>query len=61
MLSVGVGAGPAAALMMTLPPISLPSLVMTGKVFPLRVLAVISFVVLVTGVLAGLLAVQLKI
>ncbi len=60
MLALGVGAGPAAALMMTLPPISLPSLAMTGKVFPVRVLAVISLVVFVLGIAAGLLAILLK-
>jgi hypothetical protein len=59
MLALGVGAGPAAALMMTLPPISLPSLVMTGKVFPIRVLGIITLVVLAVGILAGLLALQL--
>jgi hypothetical protein len=60
MLALGVGAGPAAALMMTLPPISLPSLVMTGKVFPIRVLGVITLVVLAMGILAGLLAALLQ-
>jgi uncharacterized membrane protein YraQ (UPF0718 family) len=60
MLALGVGAGPAAALMMTLPPISLPSLVMTGKVFSMRVLGVISLVVFVMGILAGVLAILLK-
>jgi uncharacterized protein len=60
MLALGVGAGPAAALMMTLPPVSLPSLAMTGKVLSIRVLAMISLVVLVTGIVAGLLAVLFK-
>jgi uncharacterized membrane protein YraQ (UPF0718 family) len=60
MLALGVGAGPAAALIMTLPPISLPSLVMTGKVFSVRVLAVISLVVFVVGIAAGLSAVLFK-
>ena len=60
MLALGVGAGPAAALMMTLPPVSLPSLAMTGKVLPIRVLAMISLVVLVMGIVAGLLAVLFK-
>ncbi len=61
MLALGVGAGPAAALMMSLPPISLPSLVMTGRVFPIRVLAVITLMVLAVGIVAGLAAVQLGI
>jgi uncharacterized membrane protein YraQ (UPF0718 family) len=60
MLALGVGAGPAAALMMTLPPVSLPSLAMTGKVLSIRVLAMISLVVLVMGILAGLLAALFK-
>jgi uncharacterized protein len=59
LLALGVGAGPAAALMMTLPPVSLPSLVMTGKVFSARLLAVVSVAVFVTGVIAGLIAVWL--
>jgi uncharacterized membrane protein YraQ (UPF0718 family) len=59
MLALGVGAGPAAALMMTLPPISLPSLAMTGKVLSMRVLGVISLVVFITGIVAGLLAIVL--
>jgi uncharacterized membrane protein YraQ (UPF0718 family) len=61
MLALGVGAGPVAALMMTLPPISLPSLVMMGRVFPIRVLAVITLTVLAVGIVAGLAAVQLGI
>jgi uncharacterized membrane protein YraQ (UPF0718 family) len=60
MLALGVGAGPAAALMMTLPPISLPSLVMTGRVFPIRVLGLITLVVLSMGIVGGLLAVILR-
>ena len=57
MLALGVGAGPAAALMMTLPPISLPSLAMAGKVLSMRVLGLISLVVFFTGIAAGLLAI----
>jgi len=60
MLALGVGAGPAAALMMTLPPISLPSLAMMGKVLSMRVLGVISLVVFLTGIAAGLLAILLN-
>jgi uncharacterized membrane protein YraQ (UPF0718 family) len=59
LLALGVGAGPAAALMMTLPPVSLPSLVMTRKVFSARLLAVVSAAVFVTGVIAGLIAIWL--
>ena len=60
MLALGVGAGPAAALMMTLPPVSLPSIVMTRKVFPIRALGLITLIVLTVGIVAGLLAIQLK-
>jgi uncharacterized membrane protein YraQ (UPF0718 family) len=59
MLALGIGAGPAAALLMTLPPIALPSLAMTGKVFSTRLLGILCVVVFVTGVLAGLLAIGL--
>jgi uncharacterized membrane protein YraQ (UPF0718 family) len=59
MLSLGMAAGPAGALLMTLPPISVPSLVMLGKSFPRRVLAFVSVAVVGFGVLAGVLAVTL--
>ena len=60
MLALGVGAGPAAALMMTLAPISLPSLAMTKKVFSIRTLGLISLLVFSVGMIAGVLAVLLK-
>jgi hypothetical protein len=60
MLALGVGAGPAAALMMTLPPISLPSLFMTKKVFSARTLGLTTLVVFATGIVAGVLAVLFK-
>jgi uncharacterized protein len=60
MLASGVGAGPAAALMMTLAPISLPSLAMTGKVLPIQVLTVIAVVVFAAGIIAGMLAALLR-
>jgi uncharacterized protein len=60
MLALGIGAGPAAALIMTLSPISLPSLVMTRKVFPDRVLGLVALVVLSMGIVGGLLAVLLR-
>ncbi len=60
LMSFGLGAGPAGALLTTLPPVSLPSLVMVGKAFPLRVLLFISLVVVVLGVLTGLLAIGLR-
>jgi uncharacterized protein len=60
MLALGVGAGPAAALMMTLPPVSLPSLVMARQVFTARLLAIVTAVVFVAGVISGLIAILLK-
>jgi uncharacterized membrane protein YraQ (UPF0718 family) len=59
MLSLGVGAGPAGALLMTLPPISLPSMAMLSRSFPPRILAVVAGAVVLFGVAAGALAVLL--
>jgi hypothetical protein len=59
MLSFGMGVGPAGALLMTLPPISVPSLAMLARSFPPRVLAVVAAVVVAFGVLGGLLAIGL--
>jgi uncharacterized membrane protein YraQ (UPF0718 family) len=59
MLSLGVGVGPAGALLMTLPPISVPSLAMLARSFRPRVLTVVAASVVVFGVVAGGLAVAL--
>jgi uncharacterized membrane protein YraQ (UPF0718 family) len=59
MLAFGVAAGPAAALLMTLPPISLPSLVMTVRAFGIRVQAMLVLMVIAVGVVGGLAAVAL--
>jgi len=56
MLALGMGAGPAAALIMTLPAISLPSLAMLGSVFNLRIRLVIAFGVVFSGIIAGFIA-----
>lgn len=53
-MAYGMGGGPAAALLLTLPAISLPSLVLVSKSFPKRVLAFVSAAVVVLGVLAGI-------
>lgn len=53
MLALGMGAGPAAALIMTLPAISLPSLAMLGSVFSLRIRLVIAIGVVLSGIVAG--------
>ena len=44
---------------MTLPPISLPSMAMLSRSFPPRILAVVAAAVVLFGVIAGLLAVDL--
>jgi uncharacterized protein len=59
MLSLGMGVGPAGALLMTLPPISVPSLVMLGRSFRPRLLTVVAVSVVAFGVVAGGLAVAL--
>lgn len=60
MLSLGLGAGPAGALLMTLPPISLPSLAMVSRSFPPRVLATLGAAVVLFGLAGGLLALALR-
>ena len=59
MLALGVGVGPAAALLTTLPPISAPSLAMVWRSFPSRTLGIVSAGVIALGVAAGLLATTL--
>ena len=56
MFALGMGVGPAAALIMTLPAISLPSLAMLGSVFSLRIRLVIAIGVVLSGIVAGLIA-----
>jgi uncharacterized membrane protein YraQ (UPF0718 family) len=59
MLHLGIGAGPAGALLVTLPAISLPSLVMLARTFPVKLLGLVAFATVCAGVLTGLLAVAL--
>jgi uncharacterized membrane protein YraQ (UPF0718 family) len=59
MLSLGLGVGPAGALLMTLPPVSVPSLAMLARSFSPRVLALVLVSVVVFGVVAGLAAIGL--
>jgi uncharacterized protein len=56
MLSLGMAAGPAGALLMTLPPVSVPSLAMLGRSFPPRVLAFVTVAVVVFGIVGGVVA-----
>lgn len=61
LLSYGLGAGGAGALMITLPAVSLPSLVMVGRAMPARLLLKIAVLVAVTGVVTGLFALAVHI
>ena len=56
MFALGMGAGPAGALIMTLPAVSLPSLVMLRRVFSLRTRLVIAAGVALSGMVGGLVA-----
>jgi hypothetical protein len=59
MMSLGMAVGPAAALMMTLPPVSVPSLVMVARSFrPVELVTLFTGVVVI-GLVAGGLAVAL--
>ncbi|MDA8443333.1 MAG: permease [Peptococcaceae bacterium] len=53
LLSFGLGVGPAAALLITLPAISLPSIMIVKRVFTWRILAFTTATVVVAGILAG--------
>lgn len=60
LLGLGLGAGPVAALVVTLPALSLPSLAMVRGAFPPRVLVATTALVIVVGALAGAAAVALR-
>lgn len=59
MLLLGAGVGPAAALLLTLPPISAPSLAMLWRSFSARTLLLVAVGVIALGALGGLGAVAL--
>jgi len=56
MLALGMGIGPAAALLMTLPPVSLPSMAMLGRSLPWQLLLALAAAVVGFGVLGGVIA-----
>lgn len=56
LMSYGLGPIGAGVLLVTLPAVSLPSVAMLGRSFPLRTLAVVMTAVMVLGALAGLTA-----
>jgi len=58
-MALGLGGGPAAALLVTLPAISLPSLLMVAKSFPKKVLFFVSVSVVALGIVSGLLGMYL--
>lgn len=57
MLALGMATAPAAALLVTLPPVSVPSLAMLGRSFPTRILALTCACVVIGGIMAGAVAV----
>lgn len=54
MMSLGLGTAPAVALLMTLPSISLPSLLMLRKSFDTRVLVTVALLTILIGIVSGL-------
>jgi len=59
MMALGMGTGPAVALLMTLPSISLPSLLMLRKDFDARVLVTVAGLTMLIGVVCGLIGAAL--
>jgi hypothetical protein len=56
LMHAGMGTGPAVALLMTLPAISVPSLFIVRGAFPKRVLAFVTACVFVLGIAFGVIA-----
>jgi uncharacterized membrane protein YraQ (UPF0718 family) len=54
MMSFGLGIAPAVALLMTLPSVSLPSLLMLRKEFDAKVLVVVALLTMLVGAVSGL-------
>ncbi|MCJ8205046.1 permease [Pseudomonas sp. RGM2987] len=54
MMTLGMGTGPAVALLMTLPSVSLPSLLMLRRDFDARVLVTVAVLTMVVGIVFGL-------
>ncbi|WP_042355545.1 permease [Bacillus rubiinfantis] len=53
-MSFGLGGGPAGALLLALPSISLPSLLLVGKSYPKKVLVFVAAAVVVLSILSGI-------
>lgn len=56
LMTFGLGVGPAAALIITLPAVSVPSLLIIKRVFPTRVLLFVTVAVILLGIAGGVLA-----
>jgi uncharacterized membrane protein YraQ (UPF0718 family) len=56
LMALGLGAGPAAALLVTLPAVSVPAAVMVSRVFPQRVVWFVAAGVALSGIACGLVA-----
>lgn len=56
LIAFGLGVGPGVALLMTLPAVSLPSLLMVKRVFPTKVLLFVAASVALIGILSGAVA-----
>jgi uncharacterized membrane protein YraQ (UPF0718 family) len=61
LMGYGMGSGAAAALLITLPAISLPSIWIVRRAFPARVLGFVALCVALAGVLAGVAATLLRV
>ena len=59
LMAFGLGSGPAAALIMTLPAISIPSLIIVKRAFPTRVLLFVTGAAVVIGVVSGIVGIAL--
>jgi uncharacterized membrane protein YraQ (UPF0718 family) len=53
-MTLGLGTAPAVALLMTLPSISLPSLLMLRKSFDRQVLVCVALLTMLVGIISGL-------
>lgn len=57
LMTFGLGVGPSVALLMTLPAVSLPSLLMVKRVFPTKILLFVAGSVVLIGILSGAVAI----
>lgn len=53
LMAFGLGTGPAAALLLTLPSVSLPSLLLVKRVFPTRLLVFVGVATAIIGIVSG--------